>query len=116
MIQENYPDIHDTELIMAFNTLKSKKEVENFLRDIFTIAEIKEASRRFQIAKKLWLGNSNYLQIAAELHTSTTTVTRVADWLFNKGLDGYKTILARLYPRKNSPKKPSKGSKKHFPL
>ncbi len=100
MINESYPDEYDRELIAAIASLKSEAEIEGFLRDIFTIGEIKEASRRLQIAKKLWLGNTNYLQIASDLKTSTTTVTRVADWLFNKGLNGYRTALSRLYPKK----------------
>jgi TrpR-related protein YerC/YecD len=99
MINESYPDDFDQQLIKAFASLKSETEIEAFLRDIFTIAEIKEASRRFQIAKRLWLGNTNYLQIASDLKTSTTTVTRVADWLFNKGLHGYLTVLQRLHPK-----------------
>lgn len=105
MINESYPDEFDRELITVIASLKSKAEIEAFLRDIFTIGEIKEASRRFQIAKRLWLGNTNYLQIASDLKTSTTTVTRVADWLFNKGLNGYATVLERLYPKKTSAKK-----------
>lgn len=100
MKHEPYPDTFDQELIEAFGALKSKADIESFLRDIFTIGEIKEASRRFQIAKRLWLGNANYLQIASDLRTSTTTVTRVADWLWNKGLNGYQTVLSRLHPQK----------------
>lgn len=99
-MDKKYPDKHDQELIKAFQTLKSEKETEAFLRDLLTISEIKEDSRRFQIAKRLWLGNTNYLQIASDLQTSTTTVTRVADWLWNKGLDGYQAVLSRLYPQK----------------
>ena len=105
MINESYPDKFDHELIKAFTTLKSEAEIEAFLRDVFTIGEIKEASRRLQIAKKLWLGNTNYLQIASDLKTSTTTVTRVADWLFNKGLNGYLTVLERLYPKQATSEK-----------
>jgi TrpR-related protein YerC/YecD len=100
MINEAYPDEFDKELVKAFACLQSEAEIAAFLRDIFTIGEIKEASRRLQIAKRLWLGNTNYLQIASDLKTSTTTVTRVADWLFNKGLHGYMTVLKRLYPKK----------------
>lgn len=105
MINESYPDEFDKELIQAFASLKSETEIAAFLRDVFTIGEIKEASRRFQIAKRLWLGNTNYLQIASDLKTSTTTVTRVADWLFNKGLNGYKTVLQRSSPKQSSEQK-----------
>ncbi len=95
-----YPDQHDQELIAAFRTLKSDKEMENFLRDLLTISEIKEFAKRFQIAKHLWAGDKSYVEIAQEAQTSTTTVTRVAQWLFKEGLNGYQTVLNRLFPKK----------------
>ncbi len=94
----NYPNKSDKELIHAFSLLKSEKEIESFLRDILTLAEIKEASKRFQIAKTLWTTKDSYLQIAEKFKTSTTTVTRVADWLWHQGKNGYQTVLKRLYP------------------
>jgi uncharacterized protein YerC len=65
-----------------------------------TIAEIKEMSKRFQIAKLLWFKKMSYLEIASKMHTSTTTVTRVADWLFKQSSQGYHTVLTRLFPKK----------------
>lgn len=115
MNTEAFPNSNDKELIEAFSTLKNKNEIQAFLRDLFTLSELKEASRRFQIAKKLWHGDTNYLKIASEVHTSTTTVTRVSDWLFNQGLNGYQIALQRLYPKKKVPSKPTRGSKKFFP-
>jgi uncharacterized protein YerC len=55
-----YPDKFDKELIKAFASLKTEKEIENFLRDLLTISEIKEFSKRLNIAKQLWL--SGYLK------------------------------------------------------
>lgn len=98
MFGENYPDQDDKELIKAIASLKSETEIQHFLRDILTLKEIKEASNRFKIARMLWEGGKSYLEIAEECKTSTTTVTRVNDWLRNKGLNGYKTALERLYP------------------
>ena len=98
-LHTRYPDAHDRELAQAFLSLKTTKEIQSFLRDLLTIAEIKEASKRFQIAKLLWQGRKSYLQIAETHHTSTTTVTRVADWLKNQPYGGYRTILSRLYPK-----------------
>lgn len=95
----SYPDSKDKELIDAIASLKNKDEVKNFLRDLLTVAEIKEFSNRFQAAKMVYQGNS-YLEIAKKLGISTTTVTRVAHWLHH-GMNGYLTILKRLY----SPKK-----------
>ncbi len=98
----SYPDQHDRELIKAFSTLKNEKEIQHFLRDLMTIGEIKEFAKRFQIAKQLWMTDKPYLQIASEVKTSTTTVTRVADWLFKQGLNGYQTVLKQLFPQGKS--------------
>lgn len=95
-----YPDKHDKELIRAFAQLKTEKEIEHFLRDLLTISEIKEFSKRLFIAKQLWTTKKSYLEIAKSVSTSTTTVTRVAQWLFKEGLDGYQTVLKRLFPEK----------------
>ena len=90
------PDKHDKQLIKAFSLLKTDKEIEVFLRDLLTISEIKEFSNRLRIARLLWEGKKSYLQIAKECKTSTTTVTRVNEWLNKRGLNGYQTIIRRL--------------------
>jgi TrpR-related protein YerC/YecD len=92
-----YPSAADRELIKALASLKGEKEITGFLRDVGTIAEIQEWSQRFQIAKLLWTTQKNYLDIAAKVGTSTTTVTRVAHWLFDERYHGYQTVLRRLY-------------------
>ncbi len=99
-MNENYPDTHDLKLIKAIASLKNEKEVKNFLRDLLTLPEIKEASKRYYIASLLWDKKLTYKQIARQAKTSTATVTRVADWLHKKGLKGYQTILTRLKPNK----------------
>lgn len=91
-------DKKNQELIKAILSLKTENEAKSFLRDLLTPAEMKEFTNRFQMAKLLFQGNS-YLKVAQKLKTSTTTVTRVAHWLF-QGTNGYKTILSRLYPKK----------------
>jgi len=86
-------------LTQAIALLTSELEIYNFLRDVFSITELKEANTRFEIAKLLWLGGMSYLEIAEKLGTSTTTVTRVADWLFNKDYQGFQNVLSKLYPK-----------------
>jgi len=71
--------------------LKTEQEVANFLRDLLTPPEIEEFSNRLEIAKLL-LTRKSYLKIAKETGTSTTTVTRVAQWLF-RGCGGYWKVL-----------------------
>lgn len=78
-------------LVKAFLKLKTEEEVSNFLRDLLTLPEIEEFANRLEIAKLLLEGKS-YLNIAKETGVSTTTVTRVAHWLF-KGTGGYWKVL-----------------------
>ena len=92
-----YPTKQDKELVQAISHLKNEKEITGFLRDLLTPAEIEEFSRRFQIAKLLWSTNNSYVDIAKVVGTSTTTVTRVSQWLFKEKWHGYKAVLQRMY-------------------
>ena len=92
-----YPSKQDQELINAFSYLENKKEITGFLRDLLTPAEIVEFSKRFQIATLLWTTNDSYIKIAKTVKTSTTTVTRVAQWLYKENWQGYAKVLQRMY-------------------
>lgn len=92
-----YPTKSDRELIAAFSKLKGEKEIAGFLRDLLTPAEIEEFTRRFQIAKLLWTTKLSYIDIAAQAGTSTTTVTRVAQWLYKEKWRGYASVLERMF-------------------
>lgn len=81
-------------LIRALVLLKTEDDSAALLRDMLTPAEIEEFANRLEIAKLLEEGLP-YLQIAKQVGTSTTTVTRVAHWLFN-GCGGYQTVLKKL--------------------
>lgn len=65
--------------------------MSNFLRDIATLSELQAFSERMEVARLLSRGLS-YRQIAAETGASTTTVTRVANFLEN-GEGGYRKVL-----------------------
>lgn len=92
-----FPSKSDHELIQAFASLSSEKEIMGFLRDLLTPSEIEEFSRRFQIAKLLWTTSLPYVDIAQKVGTSTTTVTRVGQWLYREPWHGYGTVLQRIY-------------------
>lgn len=92
-----YPTKEDKELIRAVSILKNEEEITAFLRDIMTINEIDEFSRRFQIAKLLWTTDMSYVEIAQRVGTSTTTVTRVSQWLYKESWQGYSLVLQRKY-------------------
>ena len=90
---QNYKPKNDRErfLIKSFLKLKTEQEVANFLRDLLTIKEIEEFANRLEMARLLKQGMS-YKAIAKKLQVSTTTVTRVAHWLF-RGCGGYEKVL-----------------------
>ena len=90
---QNYKTRNAKERLLAksFLKLKTEQEVANFLRDLLTIKEIEEFANRLEIARLLKKGWS-YKKIAKETKTSTTTVTRVAHWLF-RGAGGYEKVL-----------------------
>ena len=80
-------------LFKAIISLKNVKEAEAFFRDLCTIDEIEEMSERWQIAQMVNQGLP-YREVAEKLAVSTTTVARVALWLYN-GAGGYALILNR---------------------
>lgn len=98
---DTYPTKLEKQFIKAIASLETEAEVKNFLRDVLTRRELCEAAKRYEIARLLWQNNHTYAEIAKKLQTSTTTVTRVADWLHHKPHQGYHTILKRLFPKPN---------------
>ncbi|MBA3724563.1 MAG: hypothetical protein H0W89_06810 [Candidatus Levybacteria bacterium] len=81
-------------LYNAFLSLQDEKEVENFLRDLLTEAEINEFANRWQVARMLD-ENVPYEIITAQTGMSSTTIARISKWL-NNGKGGYKLMLNRL--------------------
>lgn len=96
-----YPTAEMKELFDAILEVRSKDEAQNFFRDLLTIPELTEFANRWQIVKQLVRGTP-YLEIAANLNVSTTTVTRVAHWL-RAGNGGYETIAGRLFDTRKNP-------------
>ena len=91
----NWTNKDTDKLFEAVLKLKTIEECELFFRDLLTLAEIKEVSSRFKVARMLAQKNKTYLQIAKEAQTTTATVTRIAHW-FKYGMGGYKMILKRI--------------------
>ena len=81
------------ELCEAILSLETRAELERFLRDLCTIAELEAMAHRWQVAKLLDQGLP-YLEISRRAHASTTTVTRVAHWL-RHGEGGYRLAIDR---------------------
>jgi TrpR-related protein YerC/YecD len=80
-------------LFDAVKTLRTRAEVEHFLRDLCTLSELEAMAHRWQVAQLLQQGLP-YLEISERTGASTTTVTRVAHWL-RHGEGGYRLALER---------------------
>ena len=83
-------------LLDALLAMKSKKEMEDFLRDLCTPAEISAFEERFEIARMLQQTEQPYREIAVKTGASTTTVARVARFLRQEDNHGYSLALKRI--------------------
>ena len=83
----------EAELYEAIASLRTRVEVERFLRDLCTRSELEAMAHRWEVAQLLAEGLP-YLEVAKRAHASTTTVTRVSQWLRN-GEGGYELALRR---------------------
>ncbi|MGB5381790.1 MAG: YerC/YecD family TrpR-related protein [Acidimicrobiia bacterium] len=80
-------------LFDALMSLESRDEVQRFFRDLCTRHELEELTARWTVVQLLDEGFS-YRRIAEATGVSTTTITRINEWL-NHGTGGYRTALAR---------------------
>ena len=78
-------------LCKALAACKTEEQVANFLRDVGTLSELFAWSERWEVAQRLASGE-NYRAISAVTGASTTTVTRVASYLYD-GEGGYQRVL-----------------------
>jgi TrpR-related protein YerC/YecD len=85
------------QLFNAFLVLKTTDEVASFCRDLMTEPEINEFASRLEVAKLLNDGKTQR-QVSTDSGVSIATVTRVNQWL-RRGMDGYITVLERLFPQ-----------------
>lgn len=85
-----------TALYDAILSLKTREEVEAFMADLCTPAELRAFGERWQVARLLDDGGKSYREIAAEAHASPTTVVRVARYLKDMPHQGYRLALDRL--------------------
>lgn len=95
------------QLTEAFQACHTTEETANFLRDIATLSELQAMSERLEVARLLTQGLS-YRDISAKTGASTTTVTRVAQFLEN-GTGGYRSILGAHRHHRMLPKEPHTG-------
>ena len=89
----HWPTKEHQDLFRAISSLRNPEEAEHFLRDLCTISELDAMAHRWQVAQLLAEGLP-YAEVAKRAHASTTTVTRVAQWL-RRGEGGYSLALKR---------------------
>ena len=89
----HWPTKEHRDLFETIASLRTKDEVQRFLRDLCTRSELDAMAHRWQVARLLDDGLP-YLEVARRAHGSTTTVTRVAQWL-RQGEGGYRLALQR---------------------
>jgi TrpR-related protein YerC/YecD len=89
----HWPTREHKDLFQTIASLKNADEAQRFLRDLCTRAELDAMAHRWQVARLLD-EDLPYLEVARRAHASTTTVTRVAQWL-RRGEGGYRLALQR---------------------
>lgn len=94
------------DLARALLKLESEDEAVCFIRDLCTPAEITALSERWHVARLLDEGELSYRDIHDETGVSTTTVSRVARFLFNEPHQGYRLVLGRVGSKDDGQKSP----------
>ena len=80
----------------ALLSLKTRVEVDAFLADLCTPAEVRAFAERWAVARLLDQKTKSYREIALEAGASPTTVVRVARFLKEMPHQGYRLVLDRL--------------------
>jgi len=80
----------------ALTTVKTAEEMERFLVDLCTPAELRALAERWHVAQILDAGEQSYREINALTGVSTTTIGRVARFLKDEPHQGYRTVLDRI--------------------
>ena len=89
----HWPTTQHRDLFATISSLRGTEEVQRFLRDLCTRSELDAMAHRWEVAQLLDKGLP-YLEVAKRAQASTTTVTRVSQWLRN-GEGGYALALDR---------------------
>lgn len=83
------------QLVTALESIETKQDMQNFLIDLCTPAELRALSERWHVAQLLDEGEQSYRDINALTGVSTTTIGRVARFLKDEPHQGYRTVLDR---------------------
>jgi TrpR-related protein YerC/YecD len=84
----------------AVLSLKTREEMDAFLSDLCTPAELRAFAERWAVARLLDEKAMTYREIAVEAGASPTTVVRVARFLREMQHQGYRLVLDRQKTKK----------------
>lgn len=84
------------DLFKALELLESPAETKGFLMDLCTPSELNAMAERWNLARLLWSKNYSYREISDLTGASTTTVGRVARFLFQEDNNGYQNLINRM--------------------
>ncbi len=87
-------------LLQAFLLLKNEDEAARFLGDLLTEEELREFSRRWEVAQLL-AQKVSYVNIGKQTQMSSTTIARISKFLTGQ-FGGYQLILNRLHHHSHS--------------
>ena len=87
--------LHRKDLAQVLSAIKTAEDMESFLVDLCTPAELRALSERWHVAQILDTGDMSYRNINAKTGVSTTTIGRVARFLNEEPHQGYRTVLDR---------------------
>lgn len=90
------------DLVHALVQTQTVGEAALFVQDLLTKSEMKMLGKRLRIAKLL-LSGMTYEEIQKNLHSSHTTVAKIAAWLAERG-DGFRKIIEKLPKEKREEK------------
>lgn len=79
----------------ALASLSGESNMQRFLTDLCTPAELRALRERWLVAQILNEGKASYRDINAQTGVSTTTIGRVARFLKDEPHQGYRIVLDR---------------------
>lgn len=93
-ISENLPK-DQSDLATALSSIETPKDMQRFLIDLCTPAELRALSERWSVAQLLDTTDMSYRDINSLTGVSTTTIGRVARFLKDEPHQGYRVVLDR---------------------
>lgn len=102
------------DFVKSIGSLHNSLEAANYVKDLFSEAEVLILARRLQIARLLSEGNS-YQQVNKITKASYTTIAKVQWWLKLYG-EGYRMVIGRMEKKRDAESQEWKTLKRKYPL